>query len=285
MGKQAAKEVMFSFLAACALLLIPIRAEAADVADLYAVYDMEYEVSIPEEIVTTISNYNNAKKYVYMYNYVANSEYDTKVLEQQIAIVDEELREIEQQLLNGYSLSQSTLFDLEDTYVALTERKYRLESSLISYDVSDASVSVDSVPTYSEYMDALRTKNDLLAMNDIGNITDLVVPVQSKARLLEHTNDSSEYRVIDNTGILSPFNGVVEDTIVDDEWGLTLIINNYNGVKTYLCNLESIEVMPGSTVYQNQRVGFVLGTRAVFRMSLDDEFVDISKIFVEGLSL
>ena len=278
-GSKAGKGLIV--LVALALLVQPIQCRAASALELYQLYGKDYVVEIPEDITRTISTYNGAKRYVSMYSCVVASEYDTQELTAELNQCRNRIQDISSYLIDGYSRSQSELAMLESEYAELYNRIEAIESTLISYDVEVTSISSGDVPTYSEYSEAMRKKNDLQASLQIGNIQELEVPAQSSARLLSNSDDMCSYRVVDGTGVLSVFNGVVEDVIVSDDYGLTVIVDNNNGIHTYFCNLEYADVVPGETVYQNQRVGYVYGTKLILRMQLGDEFVDISKLFKE----
>lgn len=279
MGEKAYKWLML--FVALVLLAQPCAVHAASVSELYTLYGKTFEVDIPEDILHTISTYNNAKRYVSMFNYVVNSEYDTESIRNEIAALDAELATLESKLMSGINSNIVDLQLLEDTYVSMLKRRTNLEQSLISYTVDDSEFDPGSVPTYSEYSEAMRTKNAVMADLEIGNIDDLMVPAQSQAKLMEVRDTECVYKVIEGTGVLSLFNGTVEDVIVDDEYGLSVIVDNKNGVKTYFCNLEIADVTPGETVYQNQRLGYVYGSKLILRLELDEDFVDISKLLVE----
>lgn len=280
MGKFA-KVITTVFLVAC---LFPAEiVQASDVSELYSLYNEECTSTLPEEITSTVTSYNNAKKYVSMYTYVINSEYDTSTLVNELTSINEELVDIEYKLIGGYSVCEADMLVLESRYSDLLERKDDIEKSLKSYSVDITSLDVNTVPTYSEYKDAVKKKNDYVSKREIGDLENLKIPVQSEALLVYNSDDYTTYRVIDNTGVLSMFNGVVEKVYVDDFYGLTVIVDNYNGVKSYFCNLEYTDVAAGDTVYQNQRIGYVLGSKAVFRLSLAETFVDCSILFEEEI--
>lgn len=280
MGKRAA---IFTLGIFC-FMLLSTHVKAASAEEVYEVYDMEYSVDIPKEVTETIRAYDNAKKYVSMYTYVVNSEYDIESLTLKQTQIETELRIIESKLLSGYDTPQVELYSLEDEYHSLKTQLENIRSSLHTYSIEMESVTANSVPTYTEYKEAVQTKNDIVARMQIGEVEQLKVPVQSVAKLIKHDTKSTIYKVIEGTGVLSPFNGVVDKVYVDKDYGLCVVFDNYNGIKTYVCNLETVDITEGDTVYQNQRIGYALGSTVLFKMSLSDTFVDISKIFVEELS-
>lgn len=282
MGKKYCRAA----LAVLLLLLLLLPAEvvhASDVEELYDVYDKEFTSSMPEDIVDKIKSYEDAKRYVSMYTYVINSEYDTSVLTEELNSINSRLVELEIDLMSGYDKELSAILSIEEEYKVLTERKLDIESTLQSFPITINSIDVKSVPSYADYKDAVKQKNDFISKREIGNLTEMQVPVQSAAVLADNSADYTSYKVLDNTGILSPLNGTVEKVYVDDVFGLSIVVDNYNGVKTYMCNLEYADVTEGDTVYQNQRVGYCLGSKAVFRLSISDDFVDISKLFKEDI--
>ena len=98
--------------------------------------------------------------------------------------------------------------------------------------------------------------------------------------LIEATDLSSTYKTVTDTGVLSLFNGVVE-SIEDSDNGLSIVINHYNGVKSYYDYLEETSLVEGATVYQNQNIGYILDNKLNLRLSLNGEFVNVSELFKE----
>lgn len=279
MGKKTRNNI--SLLAALAVLWTPLVCRAADVSELYQLYDEEYKVDIPEEILTTINTYDYAKKYVSMYNSVVSSEYDTSILEQELSNLLEEKDELTNALRSGYTRDLQESLALEDRYAEVLARIDNVQAAMQSFAVDVTTIDAGSVPSYSEYTTAMREKNAIMAEQEIGQLSDIEVPAQSGAKLLSHNSEFSSYRVVDGTGVLSVFNGVVDDVYISDDYGLVVVVDNKNGVKTHFCNLELADVVIGETVYQNQRLGYVYGTKLLLRMQLGDTFVDISKLFTE----
>ena len=277
MGKRAVAVVLLC-------LVFSTRAYAADVTELYEKYDMEYTAEVPEEVLETIQKYDNAKRYVSMYSYVINSEYDIESLVNKQLELEKYLLQLESELEAGYNKPLSDIYSLEDEYYTTKHQLDNISKSLQTYVIETESIETKDVPSYSKYKEALQSKNDIVSKRNIGSLDDLKVPVQSESILVDSSNDCSVYKVINNTGALSPFNGVVESIIVDEEYGLCCILNHHNGVQSFLCHLESVDVEEGDTVYQNQRIGYVQGNQFIFRLKLKDVFVDASKIFTEEFS-
>lgn len=278
MGKKAAKAIVIALLCAASIQL-PVHAATA--SDLYEVYGKEFTVDLPEDVVAKIRAYESAKKYVSMYNYVANSEFDVKAIEDEIRVTTRERDSVSNELLAGYDKSTAELFELESRYTELSNKLDRLQKSLESFDVDVTPVNIGDVPTYSEYVEALRERNDILGSTEIGDLEELQVPVQSLATCKSLDDTSATYRCVEGTGVVSLFNGTVEKVYVDDTYGLCVCIDNHNGIKTYFCNLELVDVMEGETVYQYQRIGYVYGSTITLQLQLDEEYVDITKILAE----
>ena len=279
MGTKTRSKV--SLFVALLVALSPMRCEAASVSELYQFYGKDFVIDVPEEITSTISAYDGAKKYVSMYNYVVNSEYDQKELDAEYESLLAEKDSLENTLLSGLRLKQTVLYELEDRYAYVIQRISDIEQSKVTFETDDVGGLPVNVPTYSEYTAAKRERDAIHSTLEIGSMEDLMVPAQSSAKLLKHDESSAEYRVVDGTGVLSTFNGVVEDILVDKDYGLTIVVNNGNGAYTYFCNLEIVDVQIGDTVYQNQRLGYVYGSKLILRLQLDDEFMDVSELFGE----
>ena len=262
------------------VLLTPLNVSASTASELYETYNMECNTTLPVEITDTIKSYNSAKKYATQYTYVVKSEFDTSALQLEHSQIENLLKELENELLSGYSKDIADIYDIEDEYLYLQQRLLDIESTLQSYTVEAAELNVGDVPSYSEYKEALQNKNEIIAKREIGNLN-IKVPVQSLAKCINHSDEESSYRVVDSTGVLSTFNGEVKDVILEEDNSYTVTIDNFNGIETTVANLESVDVIPGDTVYQNQRIGYVLGSKVVFKLCLNGVFVDISQIFVE----
>lgn len=262
------------------VLLTPLNVSASTASELYETYNMECNTTLPVEITDTIKSYNSAKKYATQYTYVVKSEFDTSALQLEHSQIENLLKELENELLSGYSKDIADIYAIEDEYLYLQQRLLDIESTLQSYTVEATELNVGDVPSYSEYKEALQNKNEIIAKREIGNLN-IKVPVQSLAKCISNSDEESSYKVVDSTGVLSPFNGEVKDVILEEDNSYTVTIDNFNGIETTVANLESVDVIPGDTVYQNQRIGYVLGSKVIFKLCLNGVFVDISQIFVE----
>ena len=278
MGSKAIKSLIAILLLITLIPTLDVR--AASVKDLYNFYDIDYDTEVPSQLSETIKGYDSAKKYVEMYHHVVTSEFDTTCIDIELQNIDIRLSEIENELLGGYYLTLNDIYLLEDEYYSLLERKDDLIKSLETYTVDVDSVNTSNVPSYEDYKNAVRDKNDFTAKLEIGVVDNLTVPLQSEAILIESTDLSSTYKTVTGTGVLSLFNGVVE-SVEDSDNGLSIVINHYNGVKSYYDYLEETSLVEGATVYQNQNIGYILGNKLNLRLSLNGEFVNVSELFKE----
>lgn len=275
-AKARAKVIVFAAL----LFLVPMHVKAESVSELYDLYGIEYEVDIPTETLETIRAYNYAKRYVSMYNYVTGSEFDKTAIEAEIADLQETVTRLHNTLLSGYNMSDGLLAAYEDEYSQCVKRMEDLQSSMVSYQLEDSPLDINNVPTYSEYVSAVREKNDILADADIGTLQNLRVPVQSSARLVSSDENVFTYRVVDDTGVLSLFSGEVTDVVVEDS-SINITVDSGNGVIITYGNLAIAEVVPGDRVLQNQRLGYVHGNRFVMSLNLGETRVDLNTLFAE----
>ena len=253
-----------------------LECKASSAIDLYKFYKKELIVEIPEEVTNKIKSYDNAKRYAQMYTYVVNSEYDKAAIELRLETINREISKISTQLISGYNISQHVLYQLESEYMSLVEQRDNILKSMETYDVNVESVAIEEVPKYSEYKEALQIRNDILSKCEIGTVSNLGIPVQSAAIHVGFDEQYAIYKVIDNTGVLSMFNGIVES--IDDG---VVKINNHNNIVTYIKNLSSIDVKVGDTVYQHQRIGYSDGMFIKFALELDGEFQDLSLLLNE----
>lgn len=263
-------------------LCVALPVHASTVDELYDYYGKEYIVEIPNDVSETIKQYNAAKKYVSMYHYVINSEYDVSILETEKATLEKELEVVRTGLHAGYNKTIGEIYALENRYLEIKGRLSNISDAMNSYEVPTASLSVNNVPSYSDYKVAMKRKNELLSQAEIGVVPSRGYPLQSQCHLEEHSKAFTRYATINNTGVTAMFNGVVKEIKNDADYGLTLIIDHYNGVLSYYCNLEEVTVKVGETLYQGQQVGYIIDSTAIFRLSLSGEFVDVSTLFVEG---
>jgi septal ring factor EnvC (AmiA/AmiB activator) len=255
------------------LFLTPATIYADTANDLYDLYDMKYEDSIPEDVIDTISRYNYAQKYVSMFQYVAVSEYDTDLINAKIDQLESNLESLTDQLLAGYDLSMDEIYTLEDeyneTYTKLQDAKDSLQTVEIDFDTP----TVDNTPTYSEYKEALQKKSKLVTEAELGEISDLSYPVTTAALESDRTFTSLTLAVADGATITSLFNGTV--ALTDDN---SITIDHHNGIYTYYGGLTSYYVRPGDTVYQGQSIG-TSGNKVILKLKIDGKLVDISKLF------
>ena len=264
-----------TFLMLCvAMLFCSSTVRAETLRDLYTIYSLDYVEGYPEGVLETIASYRNAQKYVAMYQYVASSEYDTSILDNRIDSLTNDLESLENELISGYGKSLSDIYELEDSYVKISEDLVNAKSSGVSYEVSYEAPTVDNTPTYAEYKNALQQKSIFDSQQDIGSIN-ISYPVDAMVAILDATDKHLELAVPNNSKVTVLFNGTVSG--VSDE---SVSINHGGNVHTYYGNLSEIYVSKGDIVYQGQVLGTTKNT-LLLKMKISDNLVDIRKIFSE----
>jgi murein DD-endopeptidase MepM/ murein hydrolase activator NlpD len=258
-----------------ALVLQATTAYASTASDVYAVYDMSYEPSYPKGVLSTIAAYQNAKKYVYMYQYVIESEYDTTLIDRRIEEYKKTVETTSEKLLGGFSLDLSEIYALEDQYTEAVQKKEEAELSLVSYTVDYEAPTAKDVPTYAEYQQACTTKSLIDNKANVGTLENLSYPTET-ACLIDSSNDTSmTFATSSNTVVTSLFNGKVAK-VTDD----SVTVCHYNKIYTCYSNLSSVTVKKGDIVCQGQSVG-ISTSKFTLRMKVGGKLVDVSKLFKE----
>lgn len=276
MGFKAIKAVAL----ALGISLIPavfVNAESVDC--LYSFYDMDKHVTIPDEVQQVLSSYQDAERYVNMYHYVIISDFDRSLLESQLESVTSDLERTELKLRNGYSLTLSEIYELEDTYTQLMKRRNELENSLSRQDSDYDIPNPGQVPTHAQYVAASEKKDKIIKESDIGDFEERKIPIEGAALLRYNDSDYTSMSVADKSRVKPMFNGTVEDIYEDVDFGLTIKISHSNGAYSYVCNLESVAVVVGENVTQKTVVGQLVDNIAVYRLELDGEMVDVSELY------
>ena len=240
-----------------------------------AFYDMSFEPKYPDDVLDTISKYDVAKKYVAMYQYVVYSEYDSSVIESKIVELEKEKASLEEQLLAGYDLELSVIYELEDAYLSTCTKLEDYKKSLVSYEISTDEPVSEDVPTYEEYVDAIQVKKRIDELSDIGNVDKLSFPVSGAHLISEKTNTGVLYSVIDGSSVTSLFNGEVVNINGGD-----ITLNHHNGIYTFYGNLSSVVVSEGDIVKQGDLLGKSSNT-LLLKCKVNNKLVDVSKLFVK----
>lgn len=272
MGYQKFKKLI---LFALCLSVPCCSVHASTASDLYAVYGMEYTPKYSEDILDTIQRYDNAKKYIAMYQYVALSEFDTTKIDTKLEELSKRKAELEEQLLGGFSLELNELYLLEDEYNDVCTQLDNYEKSKVSYEVEYSTPTPDDVPTYSEYVTAIKEKSSIDTLADIGNLDNLKPPFTSASLIESKTNSEIIYRVATGTTVTSLFNGTV---VAIDSIGVT--VDHHNNIYTLYSGLSDVYVEVGDTVYQGAAIG-AANDLVKLKCKVNSKIVDVSKLFKE----
>ena len=258
------------------LLSLPTICYADTAVDVYEVYGVDYEITYPDSVVDTINSYNYAKRYIAMYRYVAESEYDKSILEKRIDTLESKLKDIESKLSNGYNLSLDEIYALEDEYVTTSKNLSDAKSALVEGEVECDTPDASNTPTYEEYMEAMQEKSRIKTEAEVGSVKNLTYPVTSASLVSDKTDNSLLLDVAFGTTVTALFNGTV--AAVDDS---SITLNHHNGIYTYYGNLSSSIVSVGDTVYQGQSIGLSTDTLQL-KIKVGGELKDVSKLFKEA---
>lgn len=273
-GYQKFKSRIF-FVVCTLLLLQDTPCQAATVDELYAVYGMEYSVEYPKDVLDIIDNYNYAKRYMSMYRYVVESEYDVESVNKNIEYLEDRLTEIEGNLSKGFDLSLDEIYLLEDEYTEVHNQLERAKKSLISVDVDVRVPTSTETPTYDEYVNAMQEKALLNTQAELGNVKGLDYPIATAALVKDLSDTHLTLSVAEGSTATSLFNGKVVD-ITDD----SITLYHYNNVYTLYKGVQHSYVVKGDTVYQGQSIGTV-NSNLTLKLKLNGKLVDVSLLFKE----
>lgn len=269
MGNKTVSKFLIGVLVC--FLLKPITVEAATPAELYTEYDLQYADSYPDGVLETISAYQNAQKYETMYYYVVSSEYDTSILDRRITELKATLRDCENKLQNGYSLSISEIYELEDLYSITLDKLEDAKSAANVVDVDYHMPTLSEVPSYDEYCEALSIKSKYDSTQELGTLT-INVPVTGESSVNEDTDKHLLLDTQAGSTVTSLFNGVVVQVTEN-----SVTVQHPGNIYTYYGNLESVYVVENENVYQGEGVGSASET-VMLKMKINGNFAPIRKL-------
>lgn len=258
------------------LLVFPYTVYADSASDLYKKYDMKYEQKYPTNVLSTIAKYQNAKKYVYMYQYVIESEYDTSIIENRIKTFEKELKDTEKKLLDGYDKSISDIYELEEKYSNAKAKLADAKKSLKNCKVDYKPPKSKDVPSYAEYSEACMTKSLVDNQNELGNISDMKYPTETACLIADQTKTSMTFETANNTIVQSVFNGKIISVSDDNE----VTISHHNKIYSHYKGLNSVVVSVGDEVKQGQVIG-TSSSQFTLQLKVGGKLVDVSKLFKE----
>ena len=218
-------------------------------------------------------NYQNALRYVKKYRGVIESTFYKRLYQDDIKKLSKDLEHVSKLLLDSYDRSLSEIYSLEEQYVALQDRIDNLNKSMSVYSVSANAIEKEDVPTYSDYCEAVTAKANIDKMDIVGDLDKLEVPIKSSKLLDKHSKTSTTYMTTKDAVITNLFSGYVKE--VGDDY---VVISNDYKMDVYYRNMSSICVDKGDLVSRDDVLGTSY-TYVTFQLSLDNNFVDISKLF------
>lgn len=270
------KECKVAALTLLVIVLSCIDCKAATITDLYNKFDAECTVECPEFVTKTISQYQRAEKYNYMYQYVNASNYDPVVLERRVSSLKNKLADLEERLLSAYNLDRDAIYSLESEYLTCKEELSKAEESLTNYSIEYHVPDIGDIPTQQEYEYALQLKNYCNPYQDIGEIDNLAFPIQGDALISDITDSSVTLRTPKNTLVTALFNGTVLDC---DEHSVTIFCGS--DVYVYAGHLDKVIVDKGDTLVQGDVIGKT-SHDVLLKLKLGGKLCDVHKLFNEG---
>ncbi len=252
------------------LLLNSSTAYAYSAEELYKDCGQEYTTPYSEEDIDTISNYNFAKRYVSMYRYVSSSEYDETIINERIAACEETVSAIEEQLLNGYSLSESEIYQLESDYKVAKQQLDDAKNVQKPIDIDVKRLNAEEIPTYNQYVRAMNRKKTADINCNLGNNKIPVLTMQAYL-VRDYTDTCVTITTVKGGGVCAMYNGVVAGVSEDH-----VTINHHNGiVSSYKGITPTVNV--GDTVLQGSPVGTTLGEFQA-KLKVDETLVNLYKL-------
>lgn len=249
-----------------------ITVNAATVSDVYNLFGIELTSMYPEDVLNTIADYHRGQRDTAMYKFVEKSEFDNKIILDRISDLESELTRLKKRLLDSYSLQLSEIYALEEEYSVVKEK---LSNAKKSSKECSVSVRKEEFPTEEEFQNALLKKSEIDNELDIGTLP-IRYPVTGNCTVKDKTETHISLAVSKEERVSPIANGTVAKVTKN-----SITIDHGCGIYTYYGNLSSCFVKKGEAVYQGQYLGYTSDV-VVFKMKIQDNFVDVSKLFEEG---
>ncbi len=255
---------------ACLVLLQPLTCFAYTAEELYSNYGLEFPSPYDEDDLNTINDYNYAKRYTSMFRYVADSEYDTEIIEKRISDCEDRLAAIEKELLSSYGKSSSDIYQLESDYNLAKQQLEDAQNATVPIDIKVDHLNAQDVPTYSEYVSAMNRKRFVDHKCELGESK--AIKLSFNAQLVkDYTDTYITYATTEGSGVGTLYNGTIV-AIGGDH----VTVNHYNGIiSSYKGILPTVEV--GDAVRQGDPIGTTYGEFSV-KLKVANSLVDIYKL-------
>ena len=251
-----------------------ITSHAGSAQDIYEYFGLSYSVEYSDDVIKTIESYQYAQKYEHMFQYVNSMPTDTALLSKQLSEAERDLQSVSSDLSNGYFLTLSEIYHLENEYVRLSKLIEELKLKLISYTVEYKTPTLENTPSYSDYIAACNDKATTDSNARIGP-TDIPLdaPVASTWLIQDTTESTITFKVAAGTSVSSLWKGNVISVDADK-----VIIDCNCGILIGYSGLSTITVKVGDTVFDGQYIG-TASSVLLLKLSLDGNFVDVAKLF------
>ena len=270
MGTKAYKRV-FAVVLLSSVLLSSINVKASTATDIYDLYQLNYAAIYPDGVIETIMAYEQFLKYNTMYTYIEKSTFDTTILDKRIANLQSDIDSVTVKLKNGYDLSVSEIYALEDEYNTKSKQLYEAKQSLSNTAVNPSMPILENTPTKEQYDAAIATKKDIDSKINLGEaITSY--PVKG-ATVKEVKEDQLLLKTKAGEAVKALYNGTVANISNN-----SITLYHDSAIYTLYSNLDKINVNVGDVVFQGQEIGTAKES-LLLKMKVNGTLVDVSKLF------
>lgn len=267
----------YSFIAIAFTLFFPVTVMASTTEDLYRLYSLPFTLEMDKEAASVINQYENTKRYVYTYQTLSNMD-SSEALFNDMFDYKQKIIEAEFGIMNGFNKSLDDIYNLEQQYSEATTKYFEKLNRLcqIRNSKADDAVALQK-PSQDAYQAAIVERDKARERLNIG---ELLHEPPLKAFFLDyHSEEYTAYLIQPQGEIQVVFDGTIKSIYEDEIFGKTVIIDSGNGINMYYCNLDSVNMSEGSSVKQFDVLGTSKDKLAVYRLRLNDEFVDLTKLF------
>ena len=267
----------YSFIAIAFTLFFPVTAMASTTEDLYRLYSLPFTLEMDKEAASVINQYENTKRYVYTYQTLSNMD-SSEALFNDMFDYKQKIIEAEFGIMSGFNKSLDDIYNLEQQYSEATTKYFKKLNRLcqIRNSKADDTVALQK-PSQDAYQAAIVERDKARERLNIGTL--LHEPPLKAFFLDYHSEEYTAYLIQPQGEIQVVFDGTIKSIYEDEIFGKTVIIDSGNGINMYYCNLDSVNVSEGSSVKQFDVLGTSKDKLAVYRLRLNDEFVDLTKLF------
>lgn len=261
MGKtKETKIIIVSLFVGVLSLVFGLQCKAQTVDDLYAVYGLATQNSVPDAVKETVMAYNSALVYAARYKNISAVVTDYTRTKQRIADYEDQIVRYSESLQDGYTLPISTILELESKIAYCEKQIAYLESSMNEAEVDVPSMEISDIPSKADYIRASEELENYSSYQ-LGVVDGVHYPVTGEILSFSATDQMAIFKIPEAASTLSLFHGVVAE--VDGDY---VRVSHGNNVYTEYFGLSTVGVSAGEELNQYQRIG---SSRGQFQMSMN----------------